>query len=68
MKRMYKVLDLSPDIVFPSHSIWNFVVPPRLTFLLGKLSGVKCSRWTNLNDEVEPLLTNVFFVNRTRRL
>ena len=70
VKRMYKVLDLSPNIVFPSRSIWNSDVPPpkRLAFSLGKLPGVKCSYWTSLNGEVEPLLTDVFVVKRTRRL
>ena len=29
---MYMDLDLSPDIVFPFHSIWNSVVPPKIGF------------------------------------
>ena len=57
MKRMYKGLDLSLDKDFPFHSVWNFVVPPILAFSLGKLPGVKCSRWTSLNGVVELLLT-----------
>ena len=33
MKLMYKVIDQSPDIVFPFRSIWNPTVPPKMGFL-----------------------------------
>ena len=32
MKLMYKVLDHSPALAFPSLSIWNLAVPPKLGF------------------------------------
>ena len=32
VKIMYRVLDFSPQVAFPSHSIWNSVIPPRIGF------------------------------------
>ena len=32
VKIMYKSLDPSPAIEFPSHSVWNLVVPPKIGF------------------------------------
>ena len=50
MKLMYRVLDFSPDVAFPSRSIWNPVIPPKIGFFaweasLGKvltLDQLKC--------------------------
>ena len=46
MKLMYKVIDQSPDIVFPFHSIWNPTVPPKMGFFAWE--GVKRSLWISL--------------------
>ena len=32
VKLMYKVIDQSPNIVFPFRSIWNPIVPPKMGF------------------------------------
>ena len=38
VKRMYMDLDLSPDVVFPFHSIWNSVVPSKIGFFAWEAS------------------------------
>ena len=38
---MYSGLDLLPETNFPFCSVWNYVIPPKLAFSLGKLRGEK---------------------------
>ena len=38
VKIMYRVLDCSPQVEFPSRSIWNPVIPPRLGFFAWEAS------------------------------
>ena len=38
MKIMYRVLDCSPQVVFPSRTIWNPVIPPRMGFFAWEAS------------------------------
>ena len=38
MKSMYRVLDCSPHVVFPSRSIWNPVIPLRMGFFAWEAS------------------------------
>ena len=38
VKNMYRVLDSSPQVVFPSRSIWNPVIPPRMGFFAWEAS------------------------------
>ena len=38
VKIMYRVLDCSPQVVFPSRSIWNPVIPPRWGFFAWEAS------------------------------
>ena len=48
VRHMFHKLMYSPPLDFPCQSIWNPIVPPKLVFfLLGKLLGVRCLRWTN---------------------
>ena len=49
VKIMYKGFDISLAFDLPYRLVWNPVVPQKLESLLGKLLGVKCSRWINLN-------------------
>ena len=35
---MYRALDCSPQVVFPSHLIWNPVIPPRMGFFAWEAS------------------------------
>ena len=38
VKIMYRVLDCSPQVVFPSRTIWNPVTPPRMGFFASEAS------------------------------
>ena len=38
VKIMYRVLDCSPQVVFPSRTIWNPVIPPRMGFFAWEAS------------------------------
>ena len=38
VKSMYRVLDCSPQVAFPSCSIWNPVIPPRMGFFAWEAS------------------------------
>ena len=38
VKVMYRVLDCSPSMVFPFHSIWNPIVTPKMGFFAWEAS------------------------------
>ena len=38
VKSMYRVLDCSPQVAFPYRSIWNPVIPPRMSFFAWEAS------------------------------
>ena len=41
VKIMYRMLDCSPQVVFPSCTIWNPVIPPRIGFFAWEASWEK---------------------------
>ena len=70
VKLMYKGLDPLTAFELPYRLVWNPAVPPKIVFFFshGKLLGVKCLRWINLNVVEGLLQTGALCVRRMRRL
>ena len=57
---MYMVLDCSPQVAFPSRSIWNPVIPPRMGFFAWEASRGKMLTLNQLKRRGRPLANRCF--------
>ena len=60
MKIMYKVLDCSPQVAFSSRSIWNPVIPPRISFFTWEASWGKVLTLDQLKRRGRALVNRCF--------
>ena len=60
VKIMYRVLDCSPQVVFPSRSIWNPVIPPRIGFFAWEASWGKVLTLDQLKRQGRALANRCF--------
>ena len=60
MKLMYRVLDLSHDVAFPSHSIWNLIIPPKIGLIACEASWGKVLTLDQLKSRGRALANRCF--------
>ena len=60
VKSMYRVLDCSPQVAFPSRSIWNPVIPPRMGFFAWEASWGKLLTLDQLKHRGRALANRCF--------
>ena len=64
MKIMYRVLDCSPQVVFPSRTIWNPVIPPKMGFFAWKASWGKVLTLDQLKRHGRALANRFFLCEK----
>ena len=62
VRHMYRKLMFSPPLDFPSRSIWNPIVPPKLGFFTWEASWGKVLTFGSTEEERDSLSKQMFFM------